>query len=390
MYAHPGVTTDSSHPVPDTMKAWVLGDPGQLALAEKPVPVPGRAEVLVCIDAVAICATDLEIIHHGPPASIQGGLPFNKNFTPGHEYMGTVAALGPGVDEYRIGDRVTVEIHAGCGQCKRCREGMYTSCHNYGLNYGDSNKGHRANGFTTDGGFAEYAINNVNTLVHIEDEMSDEEATLVVTAGTAMYGLTELGGLVAGESVVVTGPGPIGLMGVAVAKALGADPVILTGTRDNRLAIGLELGADFVVNARKENPVEAVRRLNGGKGVDYVLECSGAANAVNEAIQMVNRGGKVCLAAFPHEQVPVDIAHIVRNNIYIYGIRGEGKSATHRAEAFMKQKRFDATKIHTHTFGLDDLPTALRYAHERIEDAIKVVVKMRGTKASRICDSDGR
>jgi L-iditol 2-dehydrogenase len=384
MYAHPGVRTLASHPVPDTMKAWVLGEPGQLTLTEKPVPVPGRAEVLVRIDAVAICATDLEIIHNGPPALIQGGLPFNKNFTPGHEYMGTVVALGPGVDEYAIGERVTVEIHAGCGQCKRCREGMYTSCHNYGLNYGDKNKGHRANGFTTDGGFAEYAVNNINTLVHVADEMSDEEATLVVTAGTAMYGLTELGGLVAGESVVVTGPGPIGLLGVAVAKALGADPVILTGTRDNRLAIGLELGADFVVNARKEDPVAAVRRLNGGKGVDYVVECSGAANAVNEAVQMVNRGGKVCLAAFPHAPVPVDIAHIVRNNIYVYGIRGEGKTATHRAEAFMRQKRFDATKIHTHTFGLDDLPTALRYARERIEDAIKVVVKMRGSQASRI------
>jgi L-iditol 2-dehydrogenase len=171
---------------------------------------------------------------------------------------------------------------------------------------------------------------------------------------------------------------------VAVAKALGADPVILTGTRDNRLAIGLELGADFVVNARKEDPVAAVRRLNGGKGVDYVVECSAAANAVNEAVQMVNRGGKVCLAAFPREQVPVDVAHIVRNNIYIYGIRGEGRNATHRAEAFMRQKRFDATKIHTHTFGLDDLPTALRYARERIDDAIKVVVKMRGSQASRI------
>ncbi|MFL4967470.1 MAG: zinc-binding dehydrogenase [Xanthobacteraceae bacterium] len=384
MYAHPGVKTDASHPVPDTMKAWVLGDPGQLTLTEKPVPVPGRAEVLVRIDAVAICATDLEIIHHGPPALIQGGEPFNKNFTPGHEYMGTVVALGPGVDEYAIGERVTVEIHAGCGQCKRCRDGMYTSCHNYGLNYGDKNKGHRANGFTTDGGFAEYAVNNINTLVHVADEMSDEEATLVVTAGTAMYGLTELGGLVAGESVVVTGPGPIGLLGVAVAKALGADPVILTGTRDNRLAMGLELGADFVVNARKEDPVAAVRRLNGGKGVDYVVECSGAANAVNEAVQMVNRGGKVCLAAFPREQVPVDVAHIVRNNIYIYGIRGEGRNATHRAEAFMRQKRFDAAKIHTHTFGLDDLPTALRYARERIDDAIKVVVKMRGSAASRI------
>jgi len=176
------VTTSDTHPVPETMKAWVLGDPGELTLSEKPVPVPGKAEVLVRIDAVAICATDLEIIHHGPPAQIEGGDPFNKNFTPGHEYMGTVVALGPGVDEYEIGERVTVEIHAGCGQCKRCRQGMYTSCHNYGKNYGDVDKGHRANGFTTDGGFAEYAVNNINTLIHVDDSMSDEEATLVVTA----------------------------------------------------------------------------------------------------------------------------------------------------------------------------------------------------------------
>jgi len=351
-------------------------------LRDKPVPVPKKAEVLVRIDAVAICATDLEIIYHGPPALILGGMPHNKNFTPGHEYMGTVVALGPGVDEYRIGQRVTVEIHAGCGQCKRCREGMYTACHNYGLNYGDVDKGHRANGFTTDGGFCEYQVNNINTLVAIPDAMSDEEATLVVTAGTAMYGLAELGGLVAGESVVVTGPGPIGLLGVAVAKALGAHPVILTGTRDNRLQIGRELGADHVINVRRDDAVAAVRRLNGGKGVDYVLECSGAPNAVNEAVRMVNRGGKVCLAAFPHEEAPVDVAEIVRNNIYVYGIRGEGKSATHRAEAFMSQKRFDATKIHTHTFPLDDLPTAIRYAKDRVEDAIKVVVKARGVSAA--------
>ena len=375
------VKTSPDFVIPDTMRAWVLGDPDQLHLTTKPVPAPQRAEVLVRIDAVAICATDLEIISHGPPSLIQGGLPFNKNFTPGHEYMGTVVALGPGVDQVAIGQRVTVEIHAGCGQCKRCREGMYTSCHNYGMNYGDVDKGHRANGFTTDGGFAEYAINHINTVIPVHDEMSDEEATLVVTAGTAMYGLTELGGLVAGESVVVTGPGPIGLLGVAVAKALGAQPVMLTGTRDNRLELGRQLGADHVINVKKEDAVEAVRRLNGGKGVDYVLECSGAPQAVNEAVRMVNRGGKICLAAFPGKQVEVDIANIVRNNVYLYGIRGEGKSATHRAEAFMVQKRFDASKVHTHTFALDDLPTALRYARERIDDAIKVVVKMAGHPA---------
>lgn len=367
-------------PIPDMMKAWVLGDPGQLRLIEKPVPKPKRAEVLVRIDAVAICATDLEIIEHGPPALIKGGLPFNKDFTPGHEYMGTVAALGPGVDEYKIGERVTVEIHAGCGQCKRCRQGMYTSCHNYGLNYGDVDKGHRANGFTTDGGFAEYAINHINTLSRVPDSMSDEEATLVVTAGTSMYGLTELGGLVAGESVVVTGPGPIGLLAVAVAKALGAEPVILSGTRDARLAIGAKLGADRVVNIKNENLVSVVKAMTG-RGADYVVECAGTDTAINEAAQMVNRGGKICLAAFPHEPVLADIGALVKNNIYVYGIRGEGKSATHRAMALMAAKRFDATLIHTHTFPLADLPTALHYARNRIDDAIKVVIKTRGVAA---------
>src|SRR6201988_5540215 len=297
MYQPANGKTLPNLPIPDQMKAWVLGGPEELLLREKPVPVPSRAEVLVRIDAVAICATDLEIIHSGSPASIEGGLPFNKGFTPGHEYMGTVAALGPDVDEFRIGERVSVEIHAGCGQCKRCRQGMYTSC----LNYGRPEKGHRANGFTTDGGFAEYAVNHINTLARVPDTMSDAEATLVVTAGTSMYGLTELGGLVAGESVVVIGPGPIGLLAVAVGKALGGRPVILTGTRERRLAIGKELGADRVINIAEEDPVEVVRSMTGGIGADYVIECAGTKTTVNQAIHMTNRGGRICLAAFPHQ-----------------------------------------------------------------------------------------
>ncbi|SNS87014.1 zinc-dependent alcohol dehydrogenase [Tropicimonas sediminicola] len=362
--------------VPQTMRAWVLGGPDELALVDKPTPMPGRAEVLVRIDAVAICATDLEILTYGTPAMIEGGAPFNKGFTPGHEYMGTVAALGPGVDEFAVGDRVTVEIHAGCGQCKRCRQGMYTSCHNYGLNYGDVDKGHRANGFTTDGGFAEYAVNNINTLIRVPDAMSDEEATLVVTAGTSMYGLTELGGLVAGESVVVIGPGPIGLLAVAVAKALGAAPVILVGTRESRNAIGRQLGADHVIDARNEDVVARVKELTG-KGADYVVDCAGSETTVNQAVAMTNRGGKICLAAFPKNAVSFTLGALAVNNIYLYGIRGEGRSATHRAMAFMEAGRFDASLIHTHTFPLDDLPTALKYARERIDDAIKVVVSTR-------------
>ena len=370
------IKISKNYSLPKEMKAWVLKNPNELKLKTKAIPTPSYSEVLVKIDAVAICATDLDVISYGPPALIEGEKPFNKEFTPGHEYMGTVVKLGPSVDEFQIGDRVTVEIHSGCGQCKRCRMGMYTSCHNYGLNYGKKNKGHRANGFTSDGGFKQYAINHINTLIKVPDDMTDEEATLVVTAGTTMYGLTELGGLVAGESLVVIGPGPIGLLGVAVAKALGADPVILIGTRNDRLEIGKKLGADFVLNVKEENDiVNSVKSLVGDLGVDYVVECAGTEKALDDAIMMTNRGGKICLAAFPHDPIKVNIPYMVINNIYMYGIRGEGKSATHRAMAFMKQKRFNAKLVHTHTFKMNELPTALKYARERIDGAIKVVIK---------------
>ena len=181
--------------------------------------------------------------------------------------------------------------------------------------------------------------------------------------------------------MVVIGPGPIGLLGVAVAKALGASPVILTGTRERRLAIGKALGADRVINIAEEDPVEVIRSMTGGIGADYVIECAGTEATVNQAIHMTNRGGRICLAAFPHQAVMTDLAYLVRNNIYAFGIRGEGRSATHRAMELMAEKRFDATKIHTHTFPLADLPTALRYARDRVEDAIKVVVTNRSVSA---------
>ena len=359
------------------MKAWVLDGPGELRLTEKPVPVPRYAEVLVRVDAVAVCGTDLEVIHRGEPALVGGGAPFDRNFTPGHEYMGTVAALGGGVDEFAVGDRVAVEVHAGCGRCERCREGMYTACLNYGMNYGDRDRGHRANGFTTDGGFAEYTVNHINTLVRVPQGMDDEEATLIVTAGTAMYGIDVVGGIVAGQSVVVIGPGPIGLMVVAVAKALGAMPVVLIGTAQDRtrLEAGRDLGADHCIRTDEGDAIDAVLEATAAKGAHYVFECSGAPPAINTAIRMTSRGGRICAVAFAHEPVLVDVARLVSNNIYLYGIRGEGRSATRRAAALMAQRRFPAKRLHTHTFPFADVPGAIRLAGQRAPDVIKIVVK---------------
>jgi L-iditol 2-dehydrogenase len=354
---------------PETMRAWALFGPGDLRPVRKPVPQPGVAEVLVKIEAVAICGTDLEILRNGLPAMIDGALPFNGQHVLGHEYVGTVAALGPSVDEFRVGDRVVVEIHAGCGRCERCRHGMYTAC----LNYSYRARGHRANGFTTDGGFAEYAVNHVNTVFRLPDHIPFDEATLIVTAGTALYGLDVLGGLVAGESLLVIGPGPIGLMTVACGKALGAE-VMLAGTRDSRLELGRRLGADHVIRVGAQDLPATVHDLTGGLGVDLVMECSGAPGAVNEALYATKRGGRICLAAFSREPVLFDAAYLVRNNIYLYGIRGEGRGAVKRALALMAQGKISGKPFITHRFTLDDLPRALETFEKRLGDAIKVVV----------------
>lgn len=351
------------------MKAWALFGPGDLRPVVKKVPRPGPAEVLVKIEAVAICGTDLEILYNGLPAMIEGELPWGREHVIGHEYAGTVVEVGPTVDEFQVGDRVVAEIHAGCGRCERCRHGMYTSC----LNYSYKAKGHRANGFTTDGAFAEYAVNHINTLYKLPDHIPFDEATLIVTAGTALYGIDVLGGFIAGQTMLVTGPGPIGLMAVACGKALGAE-VILTGTRESRLALGRELGADHVINVRERDPVEAVREITGGLGVDLVMECSGAPNAVNEALHATKRGGRICLAAFSKEPVQLDAAYMVRNNIYMYGIRGEGNGAVRKAVALFAQGKLSGKPFITHRFKLDELPKAIETFEKRIGDAIKVVV----------------
>ena len=255
MYQPAGVTTSPEFPVPAQMKAWVLGDPDELCCATNQRPFRAAPKFWSA-------STPLRSAQPISRSSTAARRPASAAACPSTRILRRAMNIwarsqrsDPMSTSSTIGERVSVEIHAGCGQCKRCRQGMYTSC----LNYGKPDKGHRANGFTTDGGFAEYAVNHINTLARVPDTMSDAEATLVVTAGTSMYGLTELGGLVAGESVVVIGPGPIGLLAVAVAKALGASPVILTGTRNKRLAIGKELGADRVINIAEENAVDVVK-----------------------------------------------------------------------------------------------------------------------------------
>lgn len=352
--------------LPETMKAVILPTPGKMAVSRKPVPRPGPEEVLVQVAGCGICGTDIKIRDHGLP----GQPPFGS-FTPGHEYAGTVVALGETVDEFAIGDRVVVHAHKGCDRCENCLRGMYTAC----LNYGNAAKGHRCNGITTDGGLAGYAVNHVNTLYKIPENVSFEEAIVITTAGSPLYGLENTGGYIVGEAVAVLGPGPIGLMAVQLCKAMGAARVILTGTRENRLKLGRELGADLTVNVREEDPVAAVLKTTGGRGADLVIDCAGGDDSLQQCLEMVKRGGKILLVAFYKGPVTADISIAVRNNVTIYTERGEGGGSVGRALSLLATGKIVAKPLLTHAFPLEEVHQAYEVFEKRIGDPIKVLLR---------------
>jgi threonine dehydrogenase-like Zn-dependent dehydrogenase len=352
--------------IPKTMKAAVLFDFGDLRVTEKPVPTLAEGEALVKVNSIAICGSDPGIVAKG----WQGYTPLGE-FTPGHEFTGTIVATAPDVTELAVGDRVALEPHKGCGRCENCLRGLYTTC----LNYGKPEKGHRHYGFCSNGGYADYAACHVNTLHKLPDSIGFEEGTMLTGAGTVLYGYERIGWIRPGETVVVTGPGAIGLMSVNVAKILGAGRVILTGTRPERLAVGEQLGADVTLNVREVNVQEAVMDLTNGIGADVVVECSGQAGAAAEAVEIARKNGRISYNGVYHESVTLQLNKIVQWNLLIAGPKAEGMLNVARAIPLMADGRMNLKLLITHTFSLDEINTAFDTFTGRVGGAIKVIIK---------------
>jgi len=350
--------------IPEKMKAAVLMAPNVLEVREVNTPQPGPADVLIRVEACAVCRSDVGLMAKPWPAQPPFG-----SFVPGHEYSGTIAALGETVDEFKIGDRVAVEAHLGCLRCRNCRLGNYTACLNYGI------KGHRANGFTTNGGFAQYVVNHVNTVYPIPESVGFDEASLITNLGCVLYGFETIGGYIVGDHVVVIGPGPLGLISVEVAKALCAGKVFLVGTRASRLKVGEALGADRIIDIHQEDPVRVIKEETKGMGADLVIECSGAPQAPQAAIDMAKRMGKILLIGFPEEPVQTNFSSLGKDNKSIYTVRGEGRTNCGRAVSLLASGRVNLKSLVTHSFSLTDISEAFKTFKERIGGAIKVAVK---------------
>jgi L-iditol 2-dehydrogenase len=352
--------------IPERMLAAVLTGADNIEIREISTPEPGPDDVLIKVESCALCSSDISLIAKPFP-----GQPPYGDFIIGHEYAGTVVGFGAAVVEFNIGDRVAVEAHLGCMRCINCRNGNYTSC----LNYGKIERGHRANGFTTNGGFAQYVINHINTVHKIPDDLLFNEAALVTNLGCALYGFETLGGYVAGNSIAVIGPGPLGLIAAQVSKALCAEKTFLIGTRQERLDIGAELGIDRLINIHEENPIEVILKDTNGIGADIIIESSGTQSGLDLAVNATKKYGKILLLGFPHQKVAFDFENLAMNNKSLYTVRGEGKSNVKRGISLLKNKKINLKPLVTHTYPLTSFSEAVKVYAKRIDNAIKVIIK---------------
>lgn len=359
--------------IPQTMKAVVLKAYNEIEMVEMPVPKPGPGEVLCRIKAVAICGSDPKMIE-GHYANVNW--PPYFPFVMGHEWSGQVVALGEGVTEFKVGDRVAGEAHKGCGQCANCMSGHYTVCLNYGKDGHDGgvDKGHRHYGFYWQGANAEYNAYKVAALSPIPENVSYEVASLCDAAGVALHGV-ELAGVTPGGTTVVFGPGPIGLCAMQEVKALGSDRVIMIG-RGKRLDTAKKLGADICIDFEKEDPVAKVLELTNGIGADEVMECSGANDNPYKACQLVKKTGAIALIANYREdleQIPLPLNKINFNEIKIIGSKanpGESKKVLN----FFSNGKIKGEEMITHIFPLEEYEKAVDIFKNRKEGAIKVVI----------------
>jgi threonine 3-dehydrogenase len=312
---------------------------GALALRQIALHEPRGAEVLIAIHSASICGTDLHLYRWNEWASRAYAPPFPM----GHEFGGTVAAVGPDVTHIRIGDRVTAETHLACGHCHQCRINRRHTCENLKL---FSRMGL--------GCFSSHTIVPEAMLRRLPDDVPIDLATLMEPFGIAVRAVTEAA--VPGADVLILGAGPIGLLSLIAARALGANSVAVTDLSDYRRQLASRLGAD-----RSGGPelldAMAVRP-------DTVIDTTGSAAAVSSALDVLHRGGRLVFASLPEQPMSIDITrHVVLREIAIAGVYGRRLDETWvAAERLMSRHADTLRQVVTHRLPLADYAAAFELA----------------------------
>lgn len=342
------------------MKAFVLDMDEGIGLREVPIPKIGPDEALVRIVFAGICGTDLHILNRFRNFEKYKEI-LRRRYILGHEWSGEIAKVGKTVKEFEVGDRVIGEGMIGCGRCRYCKTGRYNLCLNY-----------QEIGFHLDGAFAEFVKIPAKNLYKIPDTLTFEEAALLEPMAVVVHGL-DLIGVDLGATVAVLGPGPIGLITIQVVKVMGAFKTILTGTREGRLKVGRELGADLIININKENCAEIVNKFTDNQGVDLVVEAAGNTKALRDAFNIVAKGGKILLlgvAAVP----PSNLRLAIGKELTIKGSLAQPNAWT-KALALVASGRVKVKPLISLKMPLDRIEEAFKIAETQRDEVIKMLIK---------------
>ncbi len=270
------------------------------------VPLIGPTDVLVRVKTASICGTDLHI--YGWDRWSQGRI--KPPVTLGHEFCGTVERVGDEVRAVKPGDFVSAEMHVNCGHCHQCRLGEAHICQNL-----------RIIGIDQDGAFAEFVKIPASNIWKLDAAIPEHYGAILDPLGNAVH--TVLAGPIAGQTVLVTGCGPIGLMSIAVAKACGSSTVFATETNEKRRAMARKMGADVVLNPAAEDAVAKILVETSGTGVDALLEMSGNPTAIQQGFKSLRAGGRASLLGIPTESVPLDLVNdVIFKGATVQGIYG--------------------------------------------------------------------
>lgn len=343
------------------MKAIRVHGPKDIKFEEVPMPKVGPDDVLIKVKAAGLCGTDLEV-YDGTMFYITSGAT-SLPFIPGHEWSGDVVELGSNVTEFSLGDKVTGECSVGCRACKLCIKGWYNQCPDR-TETGLLNR---------DGGFAEY-ISFPKHFLHKCNRMEYGESAFIEPTGIALYP-TKLTKVCPEDYVAVMGPGPIGLFAVQTAKVYGARKVILVGTRDSRLEVGKQLGADATVNVRNENLAEKVKEITDGHMVDVVIEAVGKSAVWNDIVSILAPRARVGMTGlFGGQKCTVDFDPLVVNNVTIFNTLG-GPSIWAEAIDLHERGLITAKPLITHRLPLSEFEKGIDIMRNRTDNAIKVVLE---------------
>ncbi len=287
------------------MKALLLSQYKNLEVVDLPTPTPGPGEVLVQVAACGICGSDV----HGYDGSTGRRIP---PVVMGHEAAGAIAAVGPEVSGFAVGDRVTFDSTVYCGACDYCAKGEVNLCNNrqvIGVSCAE---------FRRAGAFAEYVIIPARIVYRLPEALSFAEAAMLEAVSVALHGVrvSELEG---GETALVIGAGMIGLLLLQAARVAGCSRVFVADIDATRLKLAADLGADETVQASGAGLLQEILRLTDGRGVDVVFEAVGRNETVAGAIDCVRKGGKVALVGNIAPEVSLPLQKVVSRQIRLQG-----------------------------------------------------------------------